>query len=378
MMIGTPGNVLAGPFYEATFKGFTKIPPDGDGDPYPVSRTFVAPEPYWSTTDHTPEWSFHSWTLADNTAKPEGWQNALLSKKRKRWSDDNPKWRREYLGEWATSDDVLVYAYAGILAADGERDCRVTWQPRFGGGFNKWGLTEGEEWRYILGCDLGFEDDTAIVVLAYSLTHDTLYQVYDFKQKHLTASQVGEKLTSVQAEFGGKIEVMVSDSGPMKQMLQDLNERYGLGLIPAEKSQKFDHIELLNSDLIDGKFKVRRDSELVHEWLHLQWDLENQTREEAVRKGKLVEDRRCANHLADACLYAHHFSIHHFARTRETSVKEGTPEWYREKRDADMAAITARRRREREGHAHLDEFRADMRAEQEETAYDELRDAIFN
>jgi hypothetical protein len=382
MMIGTPGNVLAGPFYEATFKGYLRPAGPEGGDPYPVSRTYAAPEDYWEATEHLPEWSFHSWTLRDNDKVRDKkgrtpWENALLEKRRNRYADDNPAWRREGLGEWATSEDVLVYAYARLVAADGDSACRAAWSPRFGQGFTKWGLPDSEEWRYLLGVDYGYEDDTAIVVLAYSTTHDTLYQVYDFKEKHLTASQAGEKLVEVQAMFGGKIEVMVCD-GTQKQMIIDMNERYGLGMVAADKNQKFDHIELLNSDLFDGKFKVRRDSELVHEWLHLQFDLKKYTREEATRLGKLAEDRRCANHLADACLYAHHYSIHHFARERTKEVQPGTEAWFRAKRDADIAAVTARRQRERSGHADFDAVRAEMRAEQDEIAYEELRDALFN
>ncbi len=379
MMIGTPGNVLAGPFYEATFSGYTKAPPDG-GEPYPISRTFVAPEPYWATTEHLPEWSFHSWTLADNTKAVDkrgntAWTNALASKRRHRWSDDNPKWRREGLGQWATSDDVLVYAYATLIAADGERDCRATWRPQTGQGFDKWGMPNTEEWRYLLGVDFGFNDDTAIVVLAYSETHDTLYQVYDFKSKHMTASVVGEKLLSVQAEFDNRIEVMVCD-GHDKQMIQDLNERYGLGLTPAEKQHKNAHIELLNSDLYDGKFKIARDSELAYEWLHLQWDLESMTREEAVRRNKLTEDKRCANHLSDACLYAHHYGIHYFARAKARTVEVGTAEWAKQERDAAIQAVTDRRVRERTGQVDMGAFFSDVQAEMAEADYDEFRNSI--
>jgi hypothetical protein len=376
MMIGTPGNVLAGPFYEATFPGYTRKDPEAE-TAYPISRTFAAPEPYWATTDHLPEWSFHRWTLADNVKEPRGWENALLSKRRKRWSDDNPKWRREYLGEWATSDDVLVYAFSKLLASDGEANCRAVWSPGAGASFNKWGLPADEEWRYILGCDLGFEDDTAIVVLAYSETSDTLYQVYDFKSRHMNASDVGEKLVSVQAEFDNKIEVMVSDSGPMKQMLQDLNERYGLGLVPAEKNQKYDHIELVNSDLHDGKFKVLRDSELVHEWIHLQWDLDNGSREEMVRRGKLAEDKRCANHLADAALYAHHFSIHHFARAKARHVEVGSAQWLRDQRDAAITAATRRRQMNRTGEVDLAGFFNELQADLADADYDDFRDSVL-
>jgi hypothetical protein len=381
MMIGTPGSVLDGPFYEATFSGYKRTDPD-TGVVYPVSRSFAAPEEYWSSTDHLPEWSFHRWTLKDNTKVTDkhgrtAWENALLSKKRKRWADDNPKWRREGLGEWATSEDVLVYAFSKLLAADGEEKCRAIWHPVKGSEYNKWGLPADQEWRYILGIDYGFEDDTAIVVLAYSTTHDTLYQVYDWKDKHLTASQAGEKCLEVQALFDNKIEVMVCD-GQQKQMIQDLNERYGLGLVAADKNQKYAHVELLNSDLYDGKFKVLRNSELVHEWIHLQWDLENATREELIRRGKLIEDKRCANHLADACLYAHHYSIHFFAREKHVAPTEGSPEWLKQQREDAIMAATRKRQAHRSGQAEMQAYFDDYKAEMAEHDYQEFRDTLFN
>ncbi len=383
MMIGTPGNVLAGPFYEATFNGYVKRD-DESGLTYPISRSFSAPEPYWSdaTHDHTPEWSFHKWTLQDNVKVKDAfgrtpWENALRSKKRKRWADDNPTWRRESLGEWATSDDVLVYAFGHILAQDGEQACRAVWHPTFGSGRDKWGLPADEEWRYILGLDLGFQDDTAFIVLAYSPTHDTLYQVYDYKSPHMNVSDVGAKLLEIQAQFDNRIEVMVSDSGPMKMVLEEINSQFGLGLIPAEKTQKWDHIELLNSDLYDAKFKVKRDSELVHEWLHLQWELDSMSREEAIRRGKLTEDKRCANHLSDAALYAFRFSIHHFARTKHFAVKEGSAEWHREQRNAAIEQITARRQRDRQGYRDMDDFSRELRTEMADQQYEEMRDDLF-
>jgi hypothetical protein len=382
MMIGTPGNVLDGPFYEATFKGYVRRDEETESA-YPVSRTFAAPEAYWSdpSHDHIPEWSFHSWSLRDNTAVKDRkgrtpWENALESKKRKRWADDNPKWRREALGEWATSDDVLVYAFGHILASDGELKCRAVFTPGKGSEYNKFGLPLTEDWRYVLGIDFGFEDDTAISVLAYSTTHDTLYQVYEFKAKHLTSSQAAEKLLEVQKLFDNRIEVMVSDGG--KQMVKDLNERYGLGLVLPERQHKNDHIELLNSDLYDGKFKAPRDSELVHEWLHLQWDLETMTREEAIRRQKLTEDKRCENHLSDATLYAHHYSNHFFAREKHIGVKEGSAEWFKAQRDAEIEQITRRRQQERTGFIDMADLTAEYRRERAEQDYEDFRDSLFN
>jgi hypothetical protein len=381
MLIGTPGNVLDGPFYEATFKGFVKKDPDSERS-YPVSRTFDAPEAYWSdpSHDHLPEWSFHTWTLEANTAVRDRkgrtpWENALLTKRRERWADDNPKWRREGLGEWATSDDVLVYAFGAVLATDGEQACRAVFHPGKGASFNKWGLSVDEDWRYVLGIDFGFEDDTAICVLAYSTTSDTLYQVYEFKAKHLTSSAAAEQLAEVQRLFDGRIEVMVGDGG--KQMVKDLNERYGLGISLPERQHKNDHIELLNSDLYDGKFKALRDGELVHEWLHLQWDLSTMTREEAIRRQKLVEDKRCENHLSDAALYAHHISNHFFAREKQRVTQPGSEQWYREQRDAAIAQVTRRRQHERSGHVNIEDLTADYRREIADQEYEEFSE-LFN
>ncbi len=74
-MIGTPGRVRSGPFFEAT------------------------------TT--AKNWDKHHWSLKDNTAMPHLWKRALA--KRKELGKNNPKFVREYLGKWAVDEAAYVF-----------------------------------------------------------------------------------------------------------------------------------------------------------------------------------------------------------------------------------------------------------------------------
>jgi hypothetical protein len=39
------------------------------------------------------------------------WHQALLEKERNQWTDDNPVWKREWLGLWAADDTENVFRY---------------------------------------------------------------------------------------------------------------------------------------------------------------------------------------------------------------------------------------------------------------------------
>lgn len=323
LLIGTPGSILDGPFYEATYAGYT----GEDGNP--ITRDYYEPEDFWKG-DQEPQWSRHHWTVKDNIAVPHLWREALANKKRKRWKDDNPIWTREYLGQWVSSGDVMVYAYSRLLEEDGH-DCRCTWRPQHGPGFNRHGLPDSEDWQYILGMDLGYEDDCAIVVMAYSPTHDILYHCYDWKSNHLTVTQLGEKVQSVVDLFDGNIEAMVADTGNLSKMvIESLNEQYGFFFEAAEKREKADFIELLNSDLHSGTLKIMPDSDLAHEWLMLQWDLGDKQKKYLARLGKLKEHSMCPNHVSDAALYTWRYALHHFSREKIIEPVHGSSNWFEE------------------------------------------------
>lgn len=317
IMGGTPGNIPEGEFYKATQLGIRV-------DALDPNSPFTA-YLYDGTDREDDFWSLHTWTLQENEAKPGQWKIAVRNKDKRKLSDTDPLWRREYLGEWVTDTTELVYSYAKCKLVG-----NVNWSPDVKDRKNKLGLPEElGPWRLVMGLDFGYEDMNAIVLAAYSDTVRELRHVYDFKQNHMTIDQFGKEILHT-IEIFGQPEAIVGDKGSLGGVLyvEELNSRFGLSIIEAEKREKTDHIELLNSDFYSGRIKIIPDSCLEKELCGLQWDLSKDSKERLIRTGKLKEDPTCANHLCDAFLYLWRYCYHYWATPAEVSIDKYTPEWY--------------------------------------------------
>jgi hypothetical protein len=294
VLIGTPGAILSGPFFEVTELNI------GSKSRLWSKRKSWGRRPY--------KYSVHKWGL-DDAALPHIKAEAYSIKESNNWADDHPAWLREYMGQWVASLDALVYAY------ERHRDGRNTWVPDYENG-NVHGLDKNKEWSYVLGIDLGFEDDFAIEVAAYSQHDPNMYQVYDFKSPHLTVKKMAKEINRAKEMFGS-FDVMIGDQGGLgKTILATLEEEYGLSIIPAEKKEKLDHIELLNGDLLEGRCKIQKDSLLAQEMEVLQFDATG-----------IKEHPGCANHCCDAFLYLWRWVFHHYWERKEVGPEAGTPEW---------------------------------------------------
>ena len=304
VLMGTPGSILAGVFYEVT----------RDGSRH--SQRFA------KKRRCKREWSFHRWNVRDNVAMPHIWASALKDKRAAGWADDHPIWRREYLGEWVGDFDSRVSKY------DPDKNS-WTPDPR---STNAHGLPDEHEWRYMCGLDFGFEDDFALVVAAHSDTCETLYHVTDFKSPHLTVSDIARKIREFETQFGG-FDVIVGDSAG-KAMIDALGEEYGIDVLPAEKKEKRNYIELQNSDLVGGRIRIRAGSNLETEIEVLQWN-EKMT----------LPDRSCADHAYDAFLYLWRWAVHRFAAPAPVRPRPGTPQY--DDMAADEELVRARAAAER-------------------------------
>ena len=320
VLAGTPGNIPEGEFYLATQPNIKKNPNNPNSE-------FTC---YQFKGESRPDdnWSLHTWTIADNSAKPKQWEHALSVKNRYEISEDDPRWRREYLGQWVTDTDELVYAYSKCKAAG-----KCFWTPERTRD-NPCGLSKPlDQWRLIMGLDFGYEDMNAIVVAAYSEHTRELRHVYDFKKNHMTIDEFGEEIQRT-VDLYGQPDIIVGDKGSLGGVLyiQELNSRYGLSIIEAEKREKTDHIELLNSDFYAGRVSIIFGSDLDHELCGLQWDLSKESKAVLTRKGRLKEDPNCANHLCDAFLYLWRYCYHYWAEPLvDTKLEKGSAEWYRER-----------------------------------------------
>lgn len=250
---------------------------------------------YQVTTGKEPGWSVHRWTWEDNPHVAANVKehigkllasNPLLA--------ETPKFRQEWYAEWTVDETKLVYRY------DEERNSADVLPP-------------GREWMYVIGLDLGYNDDTAWVVVAYTLRGDKrLFVVDAVKEPKLIISTVAERTQQLIDQYN-PVAVVVDYAA--KQSVEELRQRFGLPLQDAEKRDKAAAIDMLNSDLITGVVKVLPPAkELVDEWEQLVWD------EKMLAKTppKRFEDPRCANHLSDAMLYA-------FRRTRNYAASADPP-----------------------------------------------------
>ena len=346
VLIGTPGSIPLGHFYRATCVA-ARIPGPRPGEPERTVPTCIPfdewddPGPAYadmSEEERGDMFSLHTWTIADNVAVPGQWDRALSIKRRNGWGDDHPTWRREYLGEWVSDESDLVYAYARARA-----DGLCHWRPNYDHGVTGLDPREGP-WHLLLGIDIGFVDDSAFVLVAWSETLQELRHVYDHKAPGMDVGTFTEHVLSV-LDLYGTPEAVVADvaGGGAKMLVETLNQRYGLAIVPAVKTDKAAHIELVNADFLADRLKLIDGSDLAHELEGLQWDLSAGAKQELARTGRLREDPRCPNHLADALLYIWRHSYHFFSSPRDRGPAEGTPAWH-DAREAERQARAVARR----------------------------------
>lgn len=325
VLIGTPGSVLSGPFFEATNP--THL--DAKGRPFCVTPD--RPDAFGRSKRVL--WSLHKWTMQDNVAKPDQWAGALETKEMRGWADDHPSWRREYLGEWVQSSDGLVFNYADQKAAGVE----VTWTPGVGTSDNPAGLPMDKgPWRFVWGLDLGFNDPTALVIAAYSTTHRLLRQVRSIKAPHMLLDDIEQMLSEAAKTYGIPDRIFADTGGLGKLLIETLRAR-GWAIEPAKKADKPDGVELMNADFKAGRIQIIENSDLEHQLLTVPWDTENGTKEELAKVGRLREDKRIPNDVTDAFLYLHR-GCHHLFSTpaMSTGPIPGTREWWEAREKADI------------------------------------------
>jgi hypothetical protein len=268
--IGSPGAACRGPFFDLT-------------NPKPGAAHSDVP--------------VYHWTALDNPYIPHAADWLERRRLKKGWSLDNPIYLREYMGLWVKDEGSLVYRY----------DESRNWENELPPG----------DWSYIMGVDLGYDDPTAFVVVAYSPQSPILYVVDEFCRSKMLPSQVAEELRAWQERYK-PVATVVDTGGLGKAIAEEMRSRYGVSLKRAEKDKKYEYVELINSDFFEGRIKITGGAkETASELGLLQWD-----------EDRRKEDPRFPNHRADALLYAWRESAHWGYRAPERLVLEHSQEWW--------------------------------------------------
>lgn len=277
-MIGTPGAVCAGAFFDACHnKG--------------AMRGF---KPF-------------QWTIFDNPhiEKKSGKKVKDLIEEelsRKGLTEDDPSVARETFGKWVEDQNALVYKFSEAK--------------------NLYEELPAVQFNYAIGIDLGWDDADAIVVWAYSRDLPYVYLVEEWKKSKQTVSDLAETVKAFQVKYP-QAKMVIDTGGLGKKITEELVRRHGLAIEAADKARKLEFIELMNDDFRTGKIKVpTRQMEIKEEWRILQWDRE---------KERPVEDERFDNHLADAALYSWRSCFHFIHREKVNDyTNQYTDKWAEE------------------------------------------------
>lgn len=282
-MEGTPGPVPTGYWYFIT-GGDTR--PTGSW----VSEGMLIPTGAKTDTGEDEKemvgagWSVHRWSVLDNPHLPHAAAELESIRKKRSWSIDTPTFVREYRGQWVKDDGILFY--------------------KFNDGRNTFTLADvqpwGPGWQHVLGWDLGFRDDMALVAWGWHPSRRELYEAASWSKSGARAEEVIEQIQTWE-RLGFNFVAKVADTGGGGRMyVEDVMSRYSQVFEAAKKTEKVEHVRLMNDDFLSGRIKVQRGGGYAMELAALpkdpDWD---------PYSGKPQgEDPRFSNHLCDAALYS--------------------------------------------------------------------------
>lgn len=211
---------------------------------------------FWKATSGEIDiYEVHSWSLRDNPYLPEEAKDLEYIKKEEGLTDEDPRFIREYLGRWATGDSERVFS--------GFNSSRNVWAG---------GLPTGHDWKYLLGCDFGWNDETAISVVAYSPTHPTIFIPETWSKKHAYPSDIAAEIMRLRNKYG--VRRYVGDTGGYgKAIVVQLAKDYQIMMQPAKKQEKLSFVEFMNSEFYAGKIQVHQDEKkLIGQFTDTAWN----------------------------------------------------------------------------------------------------------
>jgi hypothetical protein len=284
---------------------------------------------YDITTGVEPGWSLHTWSAHDNPYVSKQWQEELDEIDHLRpLFKETPLYKQWYLNQWVIDTEKLVYKF--------NQDKNI---------FDKRPSLRPDGWSYVLGVDLGYEDDSAFVLCAFHENDPILYIISTYNKKHMDITDVANKIKEYMASHMiGKIIVDGSD----KQSVEEMRRRHGVPLEAAEKPGKADFIELLNAELIQAKILINNKcTNLINELLGLIWK----------STGDVIDIPRkehpsLPNHLCDAFLYAWRYCYSYMSEPIVKKPVIGTRAW----QDAENAKMWEIERQKLEEEYKTDSF----------------------
>lgn len=235
-LIGTPGPIPAGYFYEAS---------------------------------QSAKWSHHSWTLHSNPwiERKSGCTVAQLIQQdceRKGVTLDDPSIQRECFGRWVLDSNSLLLEYKEEINHYEE-------------------LPKGI-WNYILGMDFGFDDADSFSVLGWQDSSPDTYLIEELVEAKQTYDQMCANFDTLYQKYPFA-KVVADPGGGGKKLIESLKLRYPIPMEAADKLGKIANYGLLNNALRTGRFKAKKQSRFAQDCNLLEKDKDKSTPDKTIVKG---------------------------------------------------------------------------------------------
>jgi hypothetical protein len=253
-MIGTPGPIPAGYFYESSL---------------------------------SPQWAHHAWTLHQNPhiARKSGKTvEELIDQdcKRRGVTRDNASIQRECYGKWVLDSDSLVFKYA-----KDKNDYDTLPQ-----------LTD-----YVIAVDIGLSDADAIAVLGWHKHSTDCYLVEEVIHAGQDITTLANQIDAMVKKYN-PLKVVMDTGGLGAKIAEELRKRFSLPIVAAEKTRKNEFISLLNDALRNGRLKAKANSRFAQDSTIIEWDMDKCTSDRLVMKSDPHSD------ICDAVLYGYREALH--------------------------------------------------------------------
>lgn len=265
------------------------------------------------TTDPSRGYSVHHWTQRQNVMFPrwvhikdpvarEAAVNAYLQEERRLhgYAETDPEYQREYLGIWSRNEELFIYRITSENLA----------------------TPPDQDYRYILSIDLGWNDMTAMELLAYDSYNQKLYEADSFQSQHLTFDDIKGKAYQYLKEYEiDKVVMDTAGAGKIVQetMAKEVSVRFQVPCVAAQKNRKATNMKLLASDFRAGRVFLLPDGVCKDQMQGLQWS-EHVLREREPDPGQFIDN-------ADAFLYGYRESYHWLHEPKEDIPEINTPEY---------------------------------------------------
>lgn len=250
-------------------------------------------EELWSNAERYKA-SRYNWNISDNPFIPDYEKVLENIRTEKNMTDTNPLYLREWLGKISYDDDALVYRLnEENYYDDAYIDNWIKSQP----------ITDV---RLTAGLDYGFVDSDAFVIIMFSVSRKERFIVYDYKANRTGVIQLAEEMKKGIDFVHNKYNIVNKDfyiycdtAGGTEKITYDLYNTYNLPVLNAYKADKDMAVEMLQDEVRQRTFKVRKGSTFDDE--ALKTIFKRNDKDELTR---IVDDDTFHPDLLDAVLYS--------------------------------------------------------------------------